>query len=51
MELKEKGNRLTFENGLYKLFINDEFVIEDEDLDYVLSYIKEDKTDKNLEVW
>lgn len=52
MEIKQKGHKLVFEDGMYKLFIDGNFIIEDEDIDYVLSYFKkEDDNKKKAEVW
>ena len=39
-ELKEKGIKLEYKKGIFKLFIDGKFVVESEDLDYVLEYVK-----------
>lgn len=55
-ELKEKGIKLEFKKGIYKLYVDGEFLIESNDLDYVLEYIKGKENSQNkksniVELW
>ena len=56
MELKQKGVKITYNNGLYELYIDGEFIVQSKDINYVVMVAEKEKMNEvvrleSVEVW